>query len=225
MNKVGENMYKVVLFDLDGTLIDPRLGIINSVTYALNKYNIEVKDSSELLKFIGPPLVVSFETFYNFSKEKAIEATSFYREYYKDKGVNENVLYDGVKELLKKLHENNFIVGLATSKPEIFAKHILLHYDILKYFDIIAGATLDGNISSKEQVIELALSKLSNYSKNQIVMVGDRHFDINGASYHLLDSIGVLYGFGSKEELKEANATYIVDSIERIFEIVSKKDN
>ena len=145
MSKAGENMYKVVLFDLDGTLIDPRLGIINSVTYALNKYNIEVKDSSELLKFIGPPLVVSFETFYNFSKEKAIEATSFYREYYKDKGVNENVLYDGVKELLKKLHENNFIVGLATSKPEIFAKHILLHYDILKYFDIIAGATLEIN--------------------------------------------------------------------------------
>ena len=218
-------MYKVVLFDLDGTLIDPRLGIINSVTYALNKYNIKVKDSSELLKFIGPPLVVSFQSFYNFSKEKAIEATSYYREYYKDKGVNENVLYDGVKELLNLLHNNNYVIALATSKPEIFAKHILLHYDILKYFDVIAGATLDGSISSKEQVIELALSKLNNYSKNEIIMVGDRHFDINGASYHNLDSIGVLYGFGSKEELKEANATYIIDSIKQIFEIVSKKDN
>ena len=218
-------MYKVVLFDLDGTLIDPKLGIINSVTYALNKYNIKVKDNSELLKFIGPPLVSSFQLFYNFSKEKAIEATNYYRQYYKEKGINENTLYEGVIDILSYLHDNGYVIGLATSKPEVFARHILLHYDILQYFDVIAGATLDGKISEKEQVIELALTKLSNYSHNEIIMVGDRFYDINGAKHHNLDSIGVLYGYGSIDEFKEANATYIINSIDKLKDILTKKDN
>ncbi len=213
--------YETVLFDLDGTLTDPGEGIANSVAYALNKYGIEVEDKKELYKFIGPPLYVSFSTFYGFSEEKAREAITFYREYYKDKGINECKLYNGIKELLITLKSAGYKLALATSKPEIFAHRVLENYDIHKYFDFIGAATTDEKTrSTKEQVIKYVLSSLNVTDTSKIIMIGDRYFDINGAKAFNLDSVGVTFGYGSYEELKEAGATYIVNTPKEIESIL-----
>lgn len=213
-------MYKIVLFDLDGTLTNPELGITNSINYALNKYNMEIKDRSIILKFIGPPLVDSFQEFLGFSKEKSLEAIDYYRQYYKNNGIIENEVYENVEFTLKKLKENGHILAVATSKPEKFAIDILEHFNLSKYFDVISGATLDGSISTKDEVIKNTLSKLSIKDLKKVIMVGDRKFDILGANKFNISSIGVLYGFGSYQELKEAKATYIVKDIKDIIEIV-----
>ncbi len=215
------NKYETVLFDLDGTLTDPGEGIANSVAYALNKYGIEVKDKKELYKFIGPPLYVSFSSFYGFSEERAREAITFYREYYRENGINECRLYDGIKDLLVGLKNAGYKLALATSKPEIFAHRVLENYDIHKYFDFIGGATTDEKTrSTKEQVIEYVLSNINATDATKIIMIGDRCFDINGAKAFGLDSIGVAFGYGTVEELKEAGATYIVNSPKEIEKLL-----
>ena len=215
-------MYKVVLFDLDGTIVDPVVGITNSIIYAFKKYNMEVKDRTELLKFIGPPLVDSFQEFYGFSKEKAWEAMAFYREYYSVKGVLENELYDGIEEMLKTLKENGYVIGLATSKPEPFARQIVEYFKLTKYFDYIAGASFDDTRHQKEQVVEYALKSLNVTDNSQALMVGDRKFDVIGAKINNMDCVGVLYGYGSEEELKEANAKYIVKTPQDIINLLCK---
>ena len=213
--------YTTVLFDLDGTLTDPGEGIVNSVLYALNKYGIKVDDKKSLCKFIGPPLLVSFSTYYGFSEEKSREAIAFYREYYKDKGINECKLFDGIRELLESLKDAGYKVALATSKPELFAHIVLQNYDIHKYFDFIGGATIDEKTRyTKEHVIEYVLSNIEEKDRSKIVMIGDRCFDINGAKAYNLDSIGVTFGYGSYNELKEANATYIVNTPKEIENIL-----
>lgn len=201
--------YDVILFDLDGTLTDPGIGITNSVMHALKKYGIEVEDRAELYKFIGPPLNESFEKYYGFSHEEAMQAIEYYREYYRVNGIYENLLYDGVEDLLKTLYENGKIIILATSKPEVFAKEILRHFGIEKYFSYIAGSNLDGTRVAKADVIEYALKEAGVADKSLAVMVGDREHDIIGAKKNGLDSIGVLFGYGSRTELENAGADYI----------------
>jgi len=209
--------YDTVLFDLDGTLTDPGEGITNSVAYALNKYGIDVEDKRELYKFIGPPLCDSFADFYGFSEEKAREAIEVYREYYRDKGINECTLYKGIDELLFALKNAGFKIALATSKPELFAHSVLQNHNIDKYFDFIGGATMDEKTrSTKEQVIEYVLASINARDTSKIIMIGDRCFDINGAKAFNLDSIGVTFGYGSYEELRNAGATYIVNSAKEI---------
>ena len=144
---------KFVFFDLDGTLTDPGIGITNSVMYALKKFGIEEKDRKELFRFIGPPLIPSFMKYYGFSKEEAVRAVVFYREYYAERGIFENKLYAGIPELLGKLKDDGIKVVMATSKPEIFAEKIAKHYDIAKYFDLIAGATESETRTEKDEVI------------------------------------------------------------------------
>lgn len=200
--------YDVILFDLDGTLTDPGIGITNSVMHALKKYGIEVEDRTELYKFIGPPLNESFEKYYGFSHEEAMQAIEYYREYYRVNGIYENLLYDGVEDLLKTLYENGKIIILATSKPEVFAKEILRHFGIEKYFSYIAGSNLDGTRVAKADVIEYALKEAGVADKSLAVMVGDREHDIIGAKKNGLDSIGVLFGYGSRTELENAGADY-----------------
>lgn len=213
--------YTTVLFDLDGTLTDPGDGIVNSVAYALKKYGIEVEDKKSLCKFIGPPLVVSFSTYYGFTEEKSREAISYYREYYKDKGINECKLFDGIKELLISLKNAGYEIALATSKPEIFAHRVLENYDIQNYFDFIGGATMDEITRyTKEHVIEYVLSNINQKDRTKILMIGDRHFDINGAKAYSLDSMGVTFGYGTYEELKKAGADYIVNSPKEIEELL-----
>ena len=211
--------YSVVLFDLDGTLTDPAIGITNSVMHALKKYGITVDDRRELYKFIGPPLHESFEKFYGFSREEALQAVEYYREYYRDKGIYENIVYDGVEMLLKNLYNSGKKIILATSKPEIFAREILRYFNLEKYFYYAAGANLDGSRTDKAEVIEYALKEGGVTDKSAAVMIGDREHDIIGANKNGLDSIGVLFGFGNREELENAGATYIAETVEELCKL------
>ena len=213
-------MYQYIFFDLDGTLTDPGIGITNSVAYALKKWNIEVADRSELYKFIGPPLEESFRKYYGFSQEDALKAVDAYREYFSVTGIYENTIFDGTESLLKKIKESGRKVVLATSKPQDFAEIILKHFHIDSYFDHVAGATMDGTRNKKADVITYALELCGNPELSQTVMVGDREHDIHGANANGMESIGVLCGYGDREELTAAGATYIVDKIEDVWELV-----
>lgn len=199
-------MYEIILFDLDGTLIDSGEGITNSVIYALKKYGIEVLDRRTLYRFIGPPLHQSFEKFYGFLPEQAKEAVEYYREYYREKGIYENVVYEGVEASLKKLFEAGKTLLVATSKPEAFARQILGHVGLSKYFKHIAGANMDGTRTDKAEVIAYALSLCGDKDVSKALMVGDREHDILGAKAIPVDAAGVLYGYGSYEELRDAGA-------------------
>ncbi len=216
MNENKPSRYATILFDLDGTLTDPGVGITNSVAYALKKKNINVSDRTSLYKFIGPPLLDSFSQFYGFTQDECMSAIEDYREYFSDKGIYENELYDGIDNLLKFLKDGCKTIVLATSKPEDFAVRILEYFNIDSYFDFVAAATMDGSRSKKADIIQYALeqSKVTDLSKT--VMIGDRKYDILGASQAGIDSIGVLYGYGSCEELKQSKATYIVETVEDI---------
>ena len=136
-------MYDFILFDLDGTLTDPGVGITNSVAYALRKWGIEVEDRKELYTFIGPPLSASFAKYYGFSEEDSLKCVDYYREYFGDIGIFENEVYDGIHDLLTHLKETGKTLVLATSKPEQYAKRILEHFDLAKYFDYVSGASMD----------------------------------------------------------------------------------
>lgn len=205
--------YDTILFDLDGTLSDPAEGITNSVIYALKKYDIHVKDRTDILKFIGPSLYESFEKYYGFSKEESVKVVECYREYFSTKGMYENMLFEGIPELLKSLFEKGKTLAVATSKPEFFAIKILEHFKISEYFQCIVGCNLDGTRIKKDEVIAHVLHQLKTYNAETTVMIGDRKFDIEGAKHHSLGSIGVLFGYGSKEELETAGADYIVSSV------------
>lgn len=213
-------MFDIVLFDLDGTLTDPGEGITNSVAYALKKYDIEISDKSELYKFIGPPLKDSFMRYYGFDEDKAEQAIAFYREYFRDKGIFENRVYEGVEHLLRQLHTDGKKIVLATSKPEEFAVRILEHFDLKKYFSVVAGASMDSSRSKKGDVIAYAISLCDGFNKDTAVMIGDREHDVIGAKENSLKSIGVLYGYGSEEELRKSGADYIVATPEAVLKLI-----
>lgn len=218
-------MYKNILFDLDGTLTDPGIGITNSVAYALEKYGITNIERSQLYKFIGPPLVEAFMNFYNFSEADSLQATAYYREYFQEKGIFENKLIDGIDEALSRLKQAGKRIILATSKPEEFAIRILEHFDLLKYFDYVGAATMDGKRSRKVDVIRYTLEQCHINGLDETIMVGDREHDICGANQVGIDSIGVLFGYGSREELEQAKATFIVSKPEELYGIIMKNEN
>ena len=211
--------YKYCLFDLDGTLTDPAIGITNSVMYALEKFDIHVEDRSELYPFIGPPLDYSFKTFYGFSDEQVVQAIKYYRENFSVTGLYENKVYDGVPEMLEALQKKGVKIALATSKPYEFSIKILKHFDLYKYFDFFGAATMDGSISKKADVISHLLDEMGAESKDEILMVGDRYHDIEGAKANDLKSAGVLWGYGSKDELQNAGAEYILSEPLEILQL------
>lgn len=213
-------MYKYILFDLDGTLIEPKEGITKCVAYALNKFGIKVKNLDDLTVFIGPPLIDSFMKYYNMSLEDAKLAVKFYRERFQVNGILECELYKNVEETLKKLKKENKILLIATSKPEDFTNSILKRLDIYKYFDLIVGATLDGSRGEKSGVIKYALDQINIIDLSEVIMVGDRMFDIFGAKKNNIDSIGVSYGYAIDNELFESNPTFIVNDIADIIDII-----
>ena len=207
-------MYQYILFDLDGTLTDPGIGITNSVAYALKKWNIEAEDRSELYKFIGPPLLDSFRKYYGFSEEEAVQAIEYYREYFKVTGIYENTMYDGTEELLKKLKQSGKTIVLATSKPQEFAEIILKHFNLDQYFDYVAGATMDGSRSKKADVIAYLLARAG--GAENAVMVGDTAYDIIGAAAHGMPGIGVSWGYGKVEDMEAAGAIAIAHSMDEL---------
>lgn len=210
-------MYKYILFDLDGTLTNSKEGITKSVQYALNKLSISVQDLDSLEKFIGPPLKDSFMEYYNFDENKAEEAVAYYREYFSKKGLFENEVYPNIEPMLLKLKNAGLHLIVATSKPTVFSEKILVHFDLIKFFDAVVGSTLDGSRSKKADVIKFALEE-NKINPSKTLMVGDREHDIIGAKDNNLASIGVTYGFGSYDELKQAGASYIVNTVDEIAE-------
>lgn len=215
-------MFENILFDLDGTLTDPAEGITNSVRYALAKFGIGVKDARELYKFIGPPLLDSFADFYGFSRADAVTALAFYREYFADKGIFENAVYPDIPHVLAELAARGKRLILATSKPEEYAARILEHFSLNGYFDFVGGASMDETRSKKADVIAYALNScgIGDGGKSTTVMIGDRLHDIVGAKENGLHSVGVLYGYGSREELTAAGATYIAETVDDILHLV-----
>lgn len=214
--------YKYILFDLDGTLTDPKVGITKAVAYALKDFDIDVENLDDLCKFIGPPLKDSFMEYYGFSKEDSDTAIKKYREYFSVKGLYENIVYDGIKEVLQNLKDNKKTLILATSKPKIFALKILEHFHLLKYFDFVSGAELDGTRDKKGDVIAYALAENHITDLSSVLMIGDRKHDIIGAKENYIDSMGVLYGYGNKEEFQKAGADYIVSTVKEISCVLDK---
>ncbi|MHB8126672.1 MAG: HAD family hydrolase [Desulfitobacteriaceae bacterium] len=205
--------YDVVLFDLDGTLTDPKLGIINSIQYSLKHFGILETDINRLINFIGPPLIESFMEYYCFDENKATLAVKKYREYFSTKGIFENVVYLSIPELLEELFASGKKLVVATSKPTNFAQQILDHFKLSKYFQFTAGSNLDGTRTRKSEVIAHALKECELEAGMNVVMIGDRKYDIIGAKEIGLDSIGVLYGYGSRREMENEDPTYIVDTV------------
>ncbi len=226
---------RILLFDLDGTLTDPKTGITGCVQYALHKLGIEEPDKDKLEPFIGPPLADSFQEFYGFDAEKSAEAIVYYRERFKSDGLFENEIYPGVRELLAHLKQAGKTLAIASSKPTVFVTKILQHFDIEQYFDVIVGSELDGTRARKEEVVEEALRQLHQISgcvqeenllsdkkdNDRIVMIGDRKFDILGAKLFNLVSVGVMYGYALPGELEEAGADFIVESVAELEELLN----
>ena len=212
--------YNTILFDLDGTLTDPRIGITKSVQYALKAFDIDEPNLDNLCKFIGPPLKDSFIQFYNFDEKKAAQAVERYRERYTDTGIYETHLYRGIDKLLEKLSLASKQLVVATSKPTVFAKRILEHFRIDHFFILVSGSELDNTRTSKGEVIRYGLEQLKITDISDAVMIGDREYDIIGAKKVGMASIGVLYGYGSYYELKNAGANIIIKDIEGLSAIL-----
>ncbi|SES88544.1 phosphoglycolate phosphatase [Enterococcus malodoratus] len=211
-------MKKIVLFDLDGTLTDSSEGILNSVRYMLEKKALKVPDLATLHTFIGPPLDETLNHLYGLNKDESQKAVEIYREYYAEKGIKQLAVYPGIEEILETLSAD-YVLAIATSKPEFYAKKILADVNLSSYFTGIFGADLAGERSKKTDVIAYALEQLEGDSA---VMIGDRKFDIIGAKENHLKSIGVLYGFGDLQEMTDAEADKIAATVEEIPAAVNR---
>lgn len=211
---------KYILFDLDGTLTDPGIGITNSFIYVLKYYGINVESRNSLYSHIGPPLVDTFKNVYGFSENKIAEAITKYREYYTDKGFYENSVYKDIPELLDALKKTGHILIVATSKPEIMANKVLEHFDLSTYFDFICGGDIDEKKCKKSDVITDALLRANVTDKSQVVMIGDRKYDILGADECGIDSVGVLYGYGDSAEMIQAGAKTIAQTVDELKKIL-----
>ncbi|EJN93607.1 HAD family hydrolase [Streptococcus ratti] len=213
-------MYQTILFDLDGTLTDSGQGILNSIRYALTQLKRPIPDDDLLKTFIGPPLKTSFEQTLGMSLAESQAGIQFYRDYFREKGIFENEIYSGIPELLADLKDQKKQLLVATSKPEIFARQILEHFKLSDFFEYIAGASMDSSRSKKADIIAYALENTSSTDLRSALMVGDRKYDILGAKKNKIASLGVLYGYGSFEELQAAKADYIAENAEDLKRII-----
>lgn len=212
--------YKIILFDLDGTLTDSAPGILNSVRHACRKLGLEIPGEGVLRKFLGPPLVDSFRVLLGLDDAETDRAVRAFREYFPTKGIFENEVYPGVAVLLADLKAAGKTVILATSKPEEYAKRIMVHFDLARYCDFICGATLDETRTDKAEVIAYALETAGITDKAGVVMVGDREHDVLGAKKNGLPCIGAVYGYGTAEELTAAGAAALADTVEELHTVL-----
>jgi phosphoglycolate phosphatase len=230
-------MFKYVLFDLDGTLTDSGEGITKAVQYALHEQGIEEPDLHRLDSFVGPPLDVSFKSRYGMNDEQMLRAVKKFREYYEPVGIFENRVYEGIPEMLSACRKEGITLAVASSKPQLFVHQVLEHFDIEKYFSVIVGSEMDGRRTDKKEVVEEALRQLTELAKDnnavktqqlrenmelQTAMVGDRCYDMEGAAQHHLKAVGVSYGYGSEEELKEAGAHMVAGTVAELQKVLLK---
>lgn len=209
---------KYVLFDLDGTLTDSQEGIKNAIKYSLESFGITVPEDDRLRPWLGPPLADSLEKYYGFDRNKAMEGTHKFREYYNRQGYLENKVYPGIENLLRTLKQQGYQLMTATSKPEVAARRILQHFSLDQYFAYIGGAALDDSRTRKADVIRYVLETNNITRLTEVMMVGDREYDVFGAKETGLEVIGVLYGYGDREELEQAGANYIVETVDDILQ-------
>ncbi|MDF2886627.1 MAG: HAD-superfamily hydrolase, subfamily variant 1 [Lacrimispora sp.] len=202
-----------LLFDLDGTLTDPKEGITKSVRHALNAFGINTENLDELCCFIGPPLKESFMEYYGFSEDDAQKAVGIFREYFSARGIFENKVYEGTAEVLKALVKSGKKLYVASSKPEVFVRKILEHFELDSYFEFMGGADFEEIRVRKADVIHYVLDTCAISDLSRTVMIGDRKHDILGAKEFGMDSVGVLYGYGNRQELLEAGADFLAESI------------
>ncbi|RHB36583.1 HAD family hydrolase [Enterocloster aldenensis] len=218
------NQKDYILFDLDGTLTDPKEGITKSVRHALNHYGIQVDDLDTLTPFIGPPLTDSYKKYYGFSDEQAWEGVLVYREYFSERGWHENKEYPGIKEMLDALKAAGGVLLVATSKPEEFARKILEHFGMAGYFDFIGGADMDETRVRKADVIRYVLEQYgldtSRETLARCVMVGDREHDVLGARECGMDCVGVLYGYGDRQEMDGCRPAWTADTVDDLKDLL-----
>ncbi len=211
---------KNILFDLDGTLTDSKPGIVDSLEYALDKMNIKLQDKSVLSKFIGPPLKFSFNEYIGLEGDDINKAIDYYREYFAQKGIYGNKLYDGMEDMLKNLKALGKNLIVATSKPTVFATKIIENFNVTGYFSYISGADLSESHADKSGIILHALKECKVTNLDDAIMVGDRRYDIHGAKTVGIKSIGVLYGYGDLEELTAEKADYIAKDVKDVQRII-----
>lgn len=211
-------MYKAIFFDLDGTLTESGEGITKSVQYALEKIGKPEEDLEKLKVFVGPPLMEQFMKYAGVDEATGRKAVEFYRERYEVKGIYENHPYEGVEKMLQELKRKGYILAVASSKPEYYVTQILDYFKLSSYFDVVVGSEMNGARTSKSEVIEEALKRINMSDKrNEVLMVGDKEHDVLGARAAGLDCVAVAYGYGTQEELTEANPLKIVDSVDELL--------
>ena len=230
-------MFQYILFDLDGTLTDPKLGITTCVQYALKSFGIEEENLDKLEPFIGPPLLDSFKEFYGLSHEQALLGQEKYRERFAVTGWLENEMYPGIDEMLRLLSERGVKLAVASSKPEVFVEKILVHFGIREYFTAVVGSELDGRRVNKDEVVLEALRQLgvineadaerylkekefTGSKRTDCAMVGDRKFDVEGAKAMKLVSVAVSYGYAQGDELTLAEPDHMADTVEELQRIL-----
>lgn len=212
-------MYKVILFDLDGTLTESGEGIMRSAQYALEKIGKPEPELNNLRVFVGPPLVEQFMEYAQIDRATAETAVEYYRERYSVTGIFENALYPGIEEMLSKLKEMGYTLAIASSKPEFYVRQIMDHFGVAQYFAEMGGSEMDGRRTDKAEVIEEVLRRMDmGEHRDQVIMIGDKEHDVYGAKKAGLECISVSYGYGTKEELTQAAPQKIVNSAEEIVD-------
>ncbi|MEG0961953.1 MAG: HAD-IA family hydrolase [Lachnospiraceae bacterium] len=212
-----------ILFDLDGTLVNTGRGITRCVKSVLTTYGIQEENQEKIETFIGPPLRDSFQREYGFSLEKAAEAAEIFQKKYHEGAIFECELYPQIKETLQYLKEQGYRIAVASSKTESSCKQLMEHFEIANYFEIIGGATQDGKISTKIQVLQYVMDTLKITNKEELVLIGDTKYDAAGAKAAGIDCIGITYGFGKDpEELKNAGAIYVCDTLKEVISYLER---
>ena len=217
--------YRYILFDLDGTIIDSKNGVVAAAKFALNKMGVPETKIVNLDRMIGPPLKSSFIDFFDLKDEFADTAVRYFREFYREKAIFDYEIYEGMVDVLEMLKRQGYTVALATSKPTVFAKRILEKSRLIHLFDCIVGANMDDSHADKAHIISTVIKELGIYNPEQAIMIGDRKYDIYGANAVGMESIGVIYSYGTFEEMQEAGASYIVNSVEELGNLLYSLKN
>lgn len=212
--------YKIILFDLDGTLFDPKIALLKSIAYALEKIGIQENNLERLTYFIGPPIQESFQKRYNLDEKTKWEATNHFRQHLAEHSMYEYILYPGIVDLLNNLKQKGKILYVATLKPTVLSKKIINHFGLQPYFQKVLGPDLEGKITTKDVIIQELMNFHLGETKESFVMVGDRKHDIIGAKANGIDSIAITFGYGSKEEIENAKPTYIADSVNKLEKLL-----